>query len=152
LKASKVFGLVIGVMQLASVIGLVLGMHTILGVFTSAMPNENQEIEISPNGPLVIPFSLTPTNTGYLDASFEIHMSVVADGVTIATDSASVEVPPGSTVPVDLTLTISEEDVMSHLQEVTSVQWVIDVQTSTLYDLLSFSNHIVIEGGSNGGQ
>lgn len=135
-------------MQLVSAVALILGMHTMLGVFATALPSGEQEIDIQFTDPVIIPFTLTPTNNGYLEATMEVSVGMVIDGVKVVSDSATVTIPPGSIVPVELELFISQADAQEYFQEGVDLQWETDISVTTLYDLISFSNHMVIEGGS----
>ena len=147
MKSSKVLGLIISIVQLGSAVALIVGMHTMLGVFSTALGGGEQGIEIQFTDPVTIPFTLTPVNNGFLEATMEVSMKMVVDGVEIASDSEVVLIPPGSVVPVELLLSIPLEEAQEYLQEGTDLQWSTDISVSTLYDLISFSNHMVIEGG-----
>ena len=147
MKSSKVLGLIISIVQLGSAVALIVGMHTMLGVFSTALGGGEQGIEIQFTDPVTIPFTLTPVNNGFLEATMEVSMKMVVDGVEIASDSEVVLIPPGSVVPVELLLSIPLEEAQEYLQEGTDLQWSTEISVSTLYDLISFSNHMVIEGG-----
>ncbi len=147
MKVSKIIGLVIGVVQLVSAVALILGMHTMLGVFATALPGGEQGVEIQFTDPVVIPFELTPSNNGYLEAVMDVSVSLIVDGNEVASDSASVVVPPGNVVPVELELSLSLEDANEYFQEGVDLQWKTEISVSTLYDLISFSNTMDIEGG-----
>ena len=147
LKFSKIIGLIIAAVQLVSAAALIVGMHTMLGVFASALPGQDQGIEIQFTDPVVIPFTLTPTNEGYLEATIEVSLSMVVDGEEVASDSAVVAVPPGSMVPVELELTLPLDEAQDYLVEGVDLQWKTEINITTLYDLISFSNKLVIEGG-----
>jgi hypothetical protein len=147
LKFSRILGLIIGVVQLASLVALVLGMQSMLGVFASAFSNGEQGAEIQYTDPVVIPVTLNPVNSGYLDATMDVKISMVVDGTVVASDSATVVVPAGSTVPVNLELQIPLVDAEQYFQPGLNIQQDIDVRVSTLYDLISFSNHMIMEVG-----
>ena len=134
-------------MQLGSAVALMIGMHTMLGVFSTALGGGDQGIEIQFTDPVTIPFTITPVNNGFLEATMEVSMSMEVDGVEIASDSEIVLIPPGSVVPVELLLSLPLEEAQEYLQEDTNLQWSTDISVSTLYDLISFSNYMVIEGG-----
>ncbi len=147
MKTSKIIGLIITVVQLASAVGLIVGMHAMLGVFTTALPSGEQGIDIQLSDPVIIPFSLTPTNNGLIEASMQVRVGMIVDGVEVASDSATVTIPPGSTVPVDLELSISQADAQEYFQVATDLKWQTDIKVTTLYNLISFSDHMTIEGG-----
>ena len=147
MKLSKVLGLIINIVQLGSAVAMILGMHTMLGVFSTALPGGEQGIEIQFTDPVIIPFSLTPTNNGYIEAKMEVSVSMVVDGVEIASDSDLVVVPSGSMVPVELELSLPLEDAQEYFQEGSDLQLTTEISVSTLFDLISFSNRSTIEGG-----
>ena len=147
MKVSKILGFVISIVQLGSAVAMVLGMHTMLGVFSTALPGGEQGMEIQFTDPVTIPFSLTPTNNGFIEAKMEVSVSMVVDGVEIASDSEGVVVPPGSMVPVDLELSIPLDDAEEYFQEGSDLQLTTEISVSTLFDLISFSNKSTIEGG-----
>ena len=147
MKVSKIIGLFIGVVQLASAVALIVGMHTMLGVFATALPGGEHGIEIEYTDPVVIPFELTPRNNGYLEATMYVRVSMLVDGEEITSDSASVVVPPGASVPMELELSVSLSDAQEYFQEGTDLVLRTEIKVSTLYDLISFSNDMVIAGG-----
>jgi hypothetical protein len=149
LKGSKIISYIIGIVQLVSSIALIAGMHVMLGVFSTALPSGEQGIEIQFTDPVVIPFTLKPVNNGYLDATMEVSLSMIVDGVEVASDSDLVTVPSGSMVPVDLELTISLADAQKYLQEGVNLEWETDIRVSTLNDLISFNNYMVVTGGAS---
>ena len=147
MKASKVVGFVILITQLMSSIALIIGMHTILGVFATALPSGGKEVEIQFTDPVIIPFTLNPVNNGYLEATMDVSVRMIVNGVEIASDSAVVSVPSGSIVPVELELSIPLSDAQEYLQQGVDLQWETDISVTTLYDLISFSNRMIIQGG-----
>ena len=147
LKLSKILGVIISIVQLGSTLAMILSMHTLLGVFSTALPRGDQGIEIQFTDPVIIPFSLTPTNNGFIEATMEVSVSMVVDGVEIAFDSDAVVVPSGSIVPVDLELSIPLDDAEAYFQEGSDLQLTTEISVSTLFDLISFNNRAIIEGG-----
>lgn len=147
MKLSKVLGFIISIVQLGSTVAMILGMHTMLGVFSTALPGGDQGIEIQFTDPVIIPFALTPTNNGFIEARMEVSVSMVVDGVEIAFDSDSVVVPSGSMIPVDLELSIPLDDAEEYFQEGSDLQLTTEISVSTIFDLISFSNRSIIEGG-----
>ena len=147
MKVPKIIGLFIGVVQLASAVALIVGMHTMLGVFATALPGGEQGIEIEYTDPVVIPFELTPRNNGYLKATMYVRVSMWVEEEEITSDSASVVVPPGAMVPMELELSVSLSDAQEYFQEDTDLELRTEIKVSTLYDLISFSNDMVIAGG-----
>ncbi len=148
MKFSKILGLIIGVVQLASAVALILGMQAMLGVFASAFSSGGQSAEIQFTDPVIIPVTLTPSNTGYLDANMDVKISMLVDGVEVASDSTTVMVSAGSSVPVELELQLPLAEAQQYFQTGSNLQQEIDVKVSTLYDMISFSNHIITEVGA----
>ncbi len=149
MKASKIIGLIITIVQLTGTVAMVLGMYTMVSVFSTAIPQGDGAIDIQIGDPVIIPFSITPSNPGYLDAKLTISLSLVVDGdQEIASDSAELVIPAQSRVPVDLELSLSQATAEEYLAEGADVEWVIDMQVTTLYDLISFSNTMTMSGGS----
>jgi hypothetical protein len=146
MKASRIIGLIIAVSQISSAVALIAGMHTMLGVFTTALPTGEEEIEIQFSDPVVIPFTFSPINKGYLKATMYISFKLIADDTEIASDSALIEIPSGSVIPVELELTLPLSDAEMYLIEGVDVDWETEISVSTLYDLISFSNKMIIEG------
>ena len=148
MKASKIIGLLITIVQLAGTVAMVLGMYTMVSVFSTALPQGEGAIELEGMDPVVIPFSVTPSNPGYLDAELSLSMSLVVDGEqVVASDSVELTIPAQSQVPVDLELSLSQEMAMQYLMEGADVEWVIDMKVTSLYDLISFSNTMRMSGG-----
>jgi hypothetical protein len=147
LKLSKVVGLIIVAIQLMSAVALIAGMHTMLGVFTSALPSDGQEIDFEYSDPVIIPSNLTPVNNGLLSAKMSIKISIILNGVEVASDSSIVSIPSGSMVPIELRLTIPLNEAQEYFNEENDLQFKADINIKTLFDLISFSNNILIEGG-----
>jgi hypothetical protein len=147
LKLSKVVGLIIVAIQLMSAVALIAGMHTMLGVFTSALPSDGQEIDFEYSDPVIIPINLTPVNNGLLSAKMSIKISIIVNGVEVASDSSIVSIPSGSMVPIELRLTIPLNEAQEYFNEENDLQFKADINIKTLFDLISFSNNILIEGG-----
>jgi hypothetical protein len=146
MKASRIIGLIIAAIQIASAVALIVGMHTMLGVFTTALPKGEEEIEIQFSDPVVIPFTFSPINNGYLKATMYISFKLIADDTEIASDSALIEIPSGSVIPVELELTLPLSEAEMYLREGVDVVWETEISVFTLYDLISFSNKMIIEG------
>ena len=149
MKASKIIGLIITVVQLAGTVAMVLGLYTMVSVFSTAIPQGEGGIELQIGDPVIIPFSITPSNPGYLDAKLSVSISLVVDGdEEIASDAAKLTIPARSQIPVDLELSLSQATAEEYLMEGADVAWVIDMHVTTLYDLISFSNTMTMSGGA----
>ena len=150
MKSSKILGVGIMIIQLVSVVGFTAGFHTILEVYNTAIPGgagEGTVIEMT--DPVVVPYSISPRNNGYLEAELTVTLSLVAEGEeVIATESMEVTIPPGEQVPLDLELTIPLNIAQEYLGEGSNAEWVLELRITTLYDLVSFSNIITMSGGA----
>ena len=130
-----------------SAVALITGTHTMLGVFASALPSDGQVIDFEYSDPVIIPINLTPVNNGLLSAKMSIKISIIVNGVEVASDSSIVSIPSGSMVPIELRLTIPLNEAQEYFDEENDLQFKADINIKTLFDLISFSNNIVIEGG-----
>ncbi len=147
LKASKTLGIIIALVQLVGVVGFILGIHTMVGVFGSVLPSDRQEIRPEMGDPVVIPLTLNPRNDGYLDATLTFSLSLVLEGgQVIASDSATVTVQAGSQVPIVLELRVPASQFQRYLDDPDQVSWVAHVRVTSLYDLISFSDTMTIGG------
>lgn len=149
MKASKIIGLFITIVQLAGTVAMVIGLYTMVSVFSTAIPRGEGEIDIQIGDLVIIPFSITPSNPGYFDAKLSVSISLVVDGdQEIASDATELTIPARSQIPVDLELSLSQSTAEQYLMEGTKVEWVIEMHVTTLYDLISFSNTMTMSGGS----
>jgi hypothetical protein len=148
LKFSKIIGLILAVTQLASATALILGMHTIIGVFSSAMPSDGQSIDIEYTDPVKIPIVLNPTNNGYLNAKMNISIKLIVDNIEVASDLETLNVQPGSTTRIELLLTIPLSEAQKYFNTQSDIQFETDISVHTLFDLISFGNKMLIEGGA----
>ena len=150
MKSSKILGIGIMIIQLVSVIGFTAGFHTIFEVYSTAIPGgagEGTEIEMT--DPVVIPYTISPRNYGYLEAKLTVTLSLVAEGEeVIATESMEVTIPPGRQVPLGLELTMPLSTAQEYLGEGSNAEWVLGLRITTLYDLVSFSNIITMSVGA----
>ena len=147
MKASKVLDIVTTLFQLGGLIAFALGMYSMITVFTTALPQESEGIELEMTDPVIIPLHLAPTNQGYLEATLSVSISLVGDGDVLASSSKQIDVPPGSQVPLNLELSLPLSTAQQYLQEGANVEWVTEIEVSSLFDLISFSNTITMSGG-----
>lgn len=149
MKTSKALEIVIMLIQVAGLIVFAAGMYSMLGVFGTVLPQgDGGGIDLEMTDPVIIPLHLTPVNNGYLEIKLSVSISLVAENnQVIATDSAVVTVPPGTQVPIDLELSIPLSTAQQYLQEGADVDWVTEVEITTLFDLISFTNTITMSGG-----
>jgi hypothetical protein len=147
LKASRILGIGIMIIQLVSIVGFTAGFHTIYEVYNTAIPGgAGGGTEIEMTDPVIIPYSISPMNRGYLEARLTVTLSLVEGEEVIATESMEVTIPPGEQVPLDLELTIPLSTAQMYLGEGSNAEWVLELGITTLYDLVSFSNTITMSG------
>jgi hypothetical protein len=148
LKTSRVLGIGIMIIQLVSVVGFTAGFHTILEVYNTAISGgTGGGTEIEMTDPVVIPYSVSPRNRGYLEARLTVTLSLVAEGAeVIATESREATIPPGEQASLDLELTMPLSTAQMYLGEGSNAEWVLELRITTLYDLVSFSNIITMSG------
>ncbi len=148
MKASKALGIGIMIIQLASVVGFTAGFHTIFEVYNTAIPGgAGGGTEIEMTDPVVVPYSVSPRNHGYLEARLTVTLSLIAEGgEVIATESKEVTIPPGEQASLDLELTIPLSTAQMYLGEGSNAEWMLELGITTLYDLVSFSNIITMSG------
>lgn len=147
MKASKALDIFITVVQLGGFIAFTLGMYSMITVFSTALPQDGGEMELEMTDPVIIPLHLAPANQGYLGARLSVSISLVGDDEVLASSSKQVDVPPRSQVTVDLELSLPLSTAQQYLQEGADVEWVTDIEVSSLYDLISFSNTVTMPGG-----
>lgn len=147
MKASRILGIGIMIIQLVSIVGFTAGFHTIYEVYNTAIPGgAGGGTEIEMTDPVVIPYRVSPRNHGYLEARLTVTLSLVEGEEVIATESMEVTIPPGEQVPLDLELTIPLSTAQMYLGEGSNAEWVLELGITTLYDLVSFSNTITMSG------
>ena len=147
MKASRILGIGIMIIQLVSIVGFTAGFHTIYEVYNTAIPGgAGGGTEIEMTDPVIIPYSISPMNRGYLEARLTVTLSLVEGEEVIATESMEVTIPPGEQVPLDLELTIPLSTAQMYLGEGSNAEWVLELGITTLYDLVSFSNTITMSG------
>lgn len=147
MKASRILGIGIMIIQLVSIVGFTAGFHTIYEVYNTAIPGgAGGGTEIEMTDPVIIPYSISPMNRGYLEARLTVTLSLVEGEEVIATESMEVTIPPGEQVLLDLELTIPLSTAQMYLGEGSNAEWVLELGITTLYDLVSFSNTITMSG------
>ena len=144
MKASKVLGGLISVVSILGMVAFALGIQSMFSVIQTGIPGGEGELALDPSAPIVIP--LTPTNTGYLDASLEVSVEFVLDGEVVASDEISLIIPGGTQVPTQLELEVPET-VFLDLTADSVFQVVTNIKVTSLFDYISFDNMMTMEGG-----
>ena len=145
MKASKILGGLISVVSLLGMVAFALGIQSMFSVIQTGIPGGEGDLVMDPSAPIVIP--LTPTNTGYLDASLEVSVEVVIDDEIVASDELSLIIPGGTQMPTQLELEVPESILLDWTAEST-FQVVTHIKVTSLFDYISFDNLMTIEGGA----
>ena len=144
MKASKIFGGLISIVSIVGMVAFALGIQSMFSVIQTGMPGGSGELTLDPSAPIVIP--LTPTNSGYLDASLEVSVEFVLDGDVVASDEIILDIPASTQIPTQLEMEVPET-VLMNLTAESSFQVVTHIKVTSLYDYISFDNLMTIEGG-----
>ena len=98
--------------------------------------------------PVKIPIVLNPTNNGYLDAKMNVSVKLIVNNVEVASDLETLNIQPGSTTRIELLLTIPLSEAQKYFNTQSDIQFETDISVHTLFDLISFGNKMLIEGGA----
>ncbi len=150
MKPAKILGLIIAVIQLASVLAFVASMYTVTAVLSSSLSGEGMALELTVDestGVGTLQLELYPINPGFLSTDLSVELILLADGVDIASDSSSVSLAAGSQETLSLDLTIDAADMERIITEELETSLEVTFSLRTLYDLIGISNKIVFQGG-----
>ncbi len=150
MKAVQVVGVLITLVQLGSVVGFGLSLHTMAGVVMGTISGGEMGIEMNVDelgGPGSMELNLTPQNPGFLEATATFEILILDDqGAPLDTDYETVILQPGDSQTVNLRLEISASDIMRIVEGMeTSVE--VTISLRTLYDLVGITNTIKLEVG-----
>jgi len=150
MKAYQVVGVLITLVQLGSVVGFGLSLHTMAGVVMGSISGGEMGIEMNveePGGPGSMELNLSPQNPGFLKATATFEITILDElGTPLDTDYETVTLQPGDSQPVNLRLEISASDITRIVEGMeTSVEVTIGLRT--LYDLVGIANTIKLEVG-----
>lgn len=144
MKASKILGGLISVVSIVGMVAFAMGIQSMFSVIQTGIPGGEGELALDSSAPIIIP--LTPTNTGFLDASLEVSVEFKLDGEVVASDDFSVTIPGGTQMPTELELVVPETALLN-LTPDSVFQVVTDIKVTSLFDYISFENLMTIEGG-----
>jgi LEA14-like dessication related protein len=150
LKPAKILGLIIAVIQLASVLAFVASMYTVTAVLSSSLSGEGMALELTVDesaGIGTLQLELYPINPGFLSTDLSVELILLADGEDIASDSSSVSLAAGSQETLSLDLTIDAADLERIITEELETSLEVTFSLRTLYDLVGISNKIEFQGG-----
>ena len=148
MKAVQVVGVLITLVQLGSVVGFGLSLHTMAGVVMGTISGGEMGIEINVEemgGPGSMELNLTAHNPGFLEATATFEILILDDlGAPLDADYESVILEPSESQQVNLRLDISAADIMRIVEGMeTSVEVTIGLRT--LYGLVGITNTIKLE-------
>ncbi len=148
MNAVQVVGVLITLVQLGSIVGFGLSLHTMAGVVMGTISGGEMGIEMNVDelgGPSSMELSLSPNNPGFLEATATFEIRILDDrGAPLGADYESVILKPGDSQPVNLRLEISASDIMRIVDGMeTSVE--VTISLRTLYGLVGITNTIKLE-------
>ncbi|TEU08660.1 hypothetical protein E3J20_08120 [Candidatus Bathyarchaeota archaeon] len=150
MKPAKILGLIIAVIQLASVLAFVASMYTVTAVLSSSLSGEGMALELTVDeftGVGTLQLELYPINPVFLSTDLSVELILLADGEDIASDSSSVSLAAGSQETLSLDLTIDAVDMERIITEELETSLEVTFSLRTLYDLIGISNKIEFQGG-----
>ena len=150
MKAVQIVGVLITLVQLGSVVGFGLSLHTMAGVVMGTISGGEIGIEMNVDelgGLGSMELNLTTNNPGFLEATASLEIMILDNlGAPLDTDYETVILQPGDSQTVNLRLEISASDIMRIVEGMeTSVE--VTISLRTLYDLVGITNTIKLEVG-----
>jgi len=154
LKTSKAVGIVVAIVQVASLAAFGLSLHTLSSVLMMTLSEQNMSFEMifdEATGTAQLQFDITTGNQGFLSADLTLQISAIdPDGVRYARESSAANIAPGAVEPIALTLHIPSSEVERMIEEGRGSELEILITLRTLNGLTGFSNTLRIEGGEFG--
>lgn len=150
MKPAKVLGVVISMIQLASVLAFVLSIYTVTMVLQSSISGEGLAMELTVDestGRGLLQLELNPSNPGLLDTDLSLELNLLADGEKITGDSSSVSIAAGSQETLSLNLMVEAADMERIISQGLETSMEVTIGLRTLYDLVGISNTIELQGG-----
>ena len=150
LKPAKILGVIIAVVQLASVLAFVLSIYTVTSVLQSSMSGEGLAMELTVDestGVGLLQLELYPSNPGFLDTDLSLELNLLADGEMIASDSSSVSLSAGAQETLSLSLMVDADDMERIINQGLETSMEVTIALRTLYDLVGISNTLELQGG-----
>ncbi len=150
MKAVQVVGVLITLVQLGSIVGFGLSLHTMAGVVMGTISGGEMEIVMNveeQGGPGSMELNLSANNPGFLEATATFGIVILDDvGAPMDADYESVILEPGESRPVNLRLEISAADIM-RITEGMAASVEVTISLRTLYGLVGITNTIKLEVG-----
>ena len=150
MKVVQVVGVLITLVQLGSIVGFGLSLHTMAGVVRGTISGGEMEIIMNveeQDGPGSMELNLSPQNPGFLEATATFGIVILDEkGAPLDAHYESVILEPGESRPVNLSLEISAADIM-RIAEGMEASVEVTIGLRTLYDLVGITNTIKLEVG-----
>ncbi len=149
MKASRALGIVILILEVASVgLFLVCG-QTIFSIMGTVTPRggELPVVEDHQTQTAMLTFTFTPRNTGMLAANVEVGFGLtMTDGSFETMNTTTVSLQPGAERELSLSIRVP----LAALQEYSNSGGTLDIYTSikTLNDIVRLDYYVKSEGGS----
>ena len=152
MRAVRVFGLVVAMIQLASMIAFGASMYTILVVASSTASGDATAISVQideATGVGVLRFDAATRNEGLLGVNVKIGVFAFdVKGERFADNSTSVHLEVGQEEPVSLTLRLPA-DLIRRMLDGDGDCFEVTVELRTLNDMVGASNTITYRGGES---
>jgi len=144
MKPSKALGVVILVLQLASVLAFGLAVHAMVDVSMNMAQSEALVIEMEmdeASGQAVVRTAANPRNGGLLGLDIEISLGITDDDDNfLASDSTQLHLEPGEEKALALALQLPVWVIQERIFRGEEVFLDLELKFRTLYDLVSVKN------------
>jgi hypothetical protein len=144
MKPSKALGVVILVLQLASVLAFGLAVHAMVDVSMNMAQSESLVIEMEldeASGFAVVRTAANPRNGGLLGLDIEISLGITDDEDNfLSSDSTQLHLEPGEQKALALNLQLPIWEIQEKLFRGEEVFLDLEFKLRTLYDLVSVKN------------
>jgi hypothetical protein len=144
MKPSKALGVVILVLQLASVLAFGLAVHAMVDVSMNMAQSEALVIEMEmdeASGQAVVRTAANPRNGGLLGLDIEISLGITDDEDNfLASDSTQLHLEPGEEKALALAIQLPVWEIQERMFRGEEVFLDLELKFRTLYDLVSVKN------------
>jgi hypothetical protein len=144
MKPSKALGVVILVLQLASVLAFGLAVHAMVDVSMNMASAGSLVIEMEvdeASGLAVVRTAASPRNGGYLGLDIEVSLGITDDEDNfLSSDSTQLHLEPGEQKALALNLQLPAWEIQERMFRGEMVFLNLELKLRTLYDLVSVKN------------
>lgn len=151
MRAVRVIGVLVSLVQMGTVLALGLSIHTIYGVASSTSSGEAMGVEMTydeATGSGVFRLRAQPMNKGILGADLSIGIGALDEGGKyIARNSTTVRLEAGNGEQISLSLNIPADLIHEVMQGESEKYFEVFLDIRTLFDLVGVSNTMRIQGG-----